>query len=79
MGGDQRVGREREESRRAWDIFNSDGHYLTRLWLTINPGIFVEGKMYRLHSDEETGFRTVRRYRVTWSDEDDRMGADLEI
>lgn len=68
-----------EESRRAWDIFNSDGHYLTRLWLTINPGIFVEGKMYRLHSDEETGFRTVRRYRVTWSDEDDRMGADLEI
>ncbi len=57
-----------EESRRAWDIFNPDGHYLTRLWLTINPGGFRDGKMYRLHSDEATGFRTVRRYSVTWSD-----------
>jgi hypothetical protein len=55
------------ESRRAWDVFNPDGHYLTRLWLTMSPGLFVEGKMYRLHADEETGFRTVRRYRISWS------------
>jgi len=58
----------REQPRRAWDIFNPDGHYLTRLWLTIRPGIFVDGKMYRLHTDEETGFRTVKRYNITWSD-----------
>jgi hypothetical protein len=57
-----------EGSRRAWDIFNPDGHYTCRLWLAIRPGIFVDGKMYRLHTDEETGFVTVKRYRVTWSD-----------
>ncbi len=57
-----------EGPRRAWDIFNPDGHYTCRLWLAIRPGIFVHGKMYRLHTDEETGFVTVKRYRVTWSD-----------
>jgi len=27
-----------------------------------------EGKMYRMHTDEDTGFRFLKRYRVIWSE-----------
>jgi hypothetical protein len=57
-----------ERSLRAWDIFTPEGHYTCRMWMDMSPGLFVRGKMYRLHSDEDTGFRTVKRYRVTWSE-----------
>ncbi len=52
----------------AYDIFNSEGHYICRTWIEFEPRLFVRGKMYRIHSDEETGFRSVKRYRVIWSD-----------
>ncbi len=51
----------------AYDIFNTEGHYICRTWLEFEPRLFVRGKMYRIHSDEETGFRSIKRYRVSWS------------
>jgi hypothetical protein len=54
--------------RRAYDMFNPEGRYTCRLWLDFRPGVFFRGKMYRLHSDEETGFVRAKRYSVTWSD-----------
>lgn len=56
-----------EPPRRAYDIFSPEGFYTGRLWLATRPGIFVRGKMYRTHSDEETGAVSVKRYSVTWS------------
>jgi len=53
-----------ETPRRAYDVFNPDGHYTFRIWLGFRPGVFVRGRMYRIHSDQETGFLTVKRYRV---------------
>jgi hypothetical protein len=60
--------RSTEPPRRAYDIFSPEGHYTCRLWLDFEPGVFVRGKMYRLQSDEETGFVRVKRYSVTWSE-----------
>lgn len=56
-----------ERPRRAYDIFNPEGHYACRVWLGLRPRIFVRGKMFSFHSDEETGFTTVKRYGVTWT------------
>lgn len=52
----------------AYDIFNPQGHYICRTWLEFEPRLFVRGKMYRIHSDEDTGFRSIKRYRVAWSE-----------
>jgi len=61
----------REENGRtltAYDGFDPEGRYLYRLWLDFRPGLFVRGKMYRIHRDEETGWASLRRYRVRWND-----------
>lgn len=53
----------------AYDIFDEDGVYTARVWLAISPGIFRNGKMVRRETDEETGYRVFKRYRVLWRDE----------
>lgn len=53
---------------RAYDIFNKNGFYEAKIWIDIRPGLFVKGKMYNMVTDEETGFRKLKRYRVIWND-----------
>jgi hypothetical protein len=52
----------------AYDVFNPDGYYEAKVWSDVKPEIFMNGKMYRFHTDEETGYRLVKRYRVVWSE-----------
>lgn len=52
----------------AYDIFNPDNRYVAKVWVDKMPEFFVKGKMYRMHTDEESGYRYIRRYRVVWSD-----------
>ena len=52
----------------AYDIFNPDGFYEAKVWVDVKPEVFVNDKMYRFHSDEETGYRYVKRYCVVWSE-----------
>jgi len=52
----------------AYDIFNPDGYYEAKVWVDVKPEIFMNGKMYCFHTDEETGYRFVKRYRVVWSE-----------
>jgi len=59
---------EKDKVFTACDIFSPDGYYEAKVWMDVIPGIFVSGKMYRFHTDEETGFRLVKRYRVVWSE-----------
>lgn len=61
---------EREEggrTKRAYDIFNHEGYYEARIWSHLTPTIIARGKMYHLDTDEETEFRTLKRYRVVWN------------
>jgi len=51
----------------AYDIFNLDGYYEAKVWVDSKPRLFAKGKMYRFHTDEETGYMMVKRYRVVWS------------
>ena len=52
----------------AYDIFNPEGYYEIRVWLDLKPELFTKGKMYQTHTDKETGYRYVKRYRINWSD-----------
>ena len=52
----------------AHDIFNEDGYYEARVWLDMRPGLFWKGKLYRMPRDEETGYRSLKRYRIIWSE-----------
>jgi len=50
----------------AFDIFDSDGHYFAKVWTEFTYFIFKKGKMYRMKIDQETGYQTLKRYKVVW-------------
>jgi hypothetical protein len=50
----------------AADIFDPEGRYDARVWLEFTPRLLKGGKMYRLAEDEETGYRSLKRYRMVW-------------
>jgi hypothetical protein len=54
----------------AYDIFNEDGFYEARVWVDIDPGLFANRKMYTRETDEETGYRFFKRYRIIWAEKD---------
>lgn len=39
-----------------------------RIWSDIRPGLFANGKMYHMKTDKESGYRTLKRYRIIWKD-----------
>ena len=51
----------------AFDIFNPDGYYYAKVWTDIVPQIFNKGKIYRIETDEDSGYRTLKRYNVIWN------------
>ena len=62
---------EKEEQGRvltAYDIFNEDGFYEARVWIDADPGLFAKGKMYARETEEETGYRFYKRYRIIWGE-----------
>jgi len=58
--------KEEDKTLTAFDIFNSEGHYFAKVWTATFPQIFKKGKMYRMDRDEETGYQTLKRYKVVW-------------
>ncbi len=58
---------EGDEILTACDIFDSDGFYYARIWTLVFPSLFKEGKMYRMHTDQGTGYRSIKRYKVIWN------------
>ena len=50
----------------AFDIFNPDGHYYARVWIEFTSLVFKKGKLYVVATDQETGYRTLKRYKVVW-------------
>lgn len=52
----------------AYDIFNADGYYEAKVWIDKSPSLLLKEKMYRMETDEETGYRFLKRYRVIWTD-----------
>jgi len=50
----------------AFDIFDPDGYYYAKVWIEFAPHIFKKGKMYRMDTDQDTGYQTLKRYKVVW-------------
>ena len=50
----------------AFDIFDPDGYYFAKVWTAIFPRIFKKGKMYMMEKDQDTGYLTMKRYKVVW-------------
>ena len=59
---------EKDRTFTAYDIFNADGYYEAKVWIDKGPSLLMKGKMYRMETDEETGYRFLKRYRVIWTD-----------
>lgn len=49
-----------------YDVFDSEGSYITKISLMGNPGIWKNHKLYTIEEDAE-GYQVVKRYKVTWS------------
>jgi hypothetical protein len=47
-----------------FDVFSPEGHYLHKAILPFSPEIIKNGYLYDLHTTEETGEVTIKRYRV---------------
>ena len=60
---------EADRTLTAYDIFDRDGRYVYKVWTEQRPGLFRNGKMYRMTADEETGDRILKRYGIVWADD----------
>lgn len=47
-----------------FDLFNREGYYLYKLKMSLYPRIIKDGYIYRTESDQETGYRRVKRYKI---------------
>ena len=52
----------------AYDVFNRDGYYDSKIWLDQSPDLFIKGKMYKMETEKETGHFYLKRYYVIWSE-----------
>jgi hypothetical protein len=50
----------------AFDIFDSKGYYFAKIWTALIPSIFKKGKIYRMDADPDTGYQSLKRYKVLW-------------
>jgi hypothetical protein len=53
---------------KAYDFFNADGFYEAKVWLDKDPTDILKDKMYLMETDEETGIRIVKRFKVVWNE-----------
>lgn len=48
-----------------YDVFDSEGKYIAKIPLRIQPLIWKENKLYTIEEDEE-GFQVVKKYKIIW-------------
>jgi len=60
-----RTNEKAKDGRLIYDIFDSEGHYVSRIPLKSSGITILKGKYYGLEEDED-GFQYVKRYRVIW-------------
>jgi hypothetical protein len=58
---------EGDEILTAHDIFDCNGIYYARIWTPVVPSLIKDGKMYRMDTDQDTGYRSIKRYKVIWN------------
>lgn len=53
-----------ESGQNELDVFSNDGHYLYKTFLSFNPEIIKNGRLYDIFTSEETGEVKIKRYKV---------------
>ena len=53
-------------SKYLYDVFDSEGRYISKMPLSIKPWILKNEKLYTLDEDEN-GFHVAKRYKVNWN------------
>jgi hypothetical protein len=48
-----------------YDVFDSDGKYISQIPLNYEPRVIKNGKIYTIEQDEE-GYQYVKRYSISW-------------
>jgi len=48
-----------------YDVFDSEGKYISKIPLKVRPQVWKENKLYTIEEDED-GFQIVKKYKVTW-------------
>ena len=64
-----RTNKKKEEKGKiltAFDIFDTDGYYFAKIWTEFVSFIIRNGKIYRMDTDVDTGYQTLKRYKVIW-------------
>jgi len=58
---------ERTENKKGYyyDVFDSEGKYISKIPLKFSPQVWKKNKLYTIEEDEE-GFQMVKRYKVSW-------------
>lgn len=54
-----------ERSGGYYDIFDSEGRYIAKVFLEVEPLVWKKNKMYTIYEDED-GYRFVKRFSVAW-------------
>ena len=57
---------EQEKSFYSYDVFDSEGRYITKIPIRSYPRVWKNGKFYTIERDNE-GFEFVKRYEVIWN------------
>jgi hypothetical protein len=57
---------EQEKSFYSYDVFDSEGKYITKIPIHSFPRVWKNGKFYTIEADKD-GFQYVKRYKVTWN------------
>lgn len=50
----------------AFDVFDSDGRYVAKVWSSVIPRIFKNGRMYQMEMDNQTGYQVLKRFKMMW-------------
>jgi len=51
----------------AYDVFDVNGFYDSRIWLDVTPEIIRNGKLYARQEDQESGYVYIKRHRMIWN------------
>jgi hypothetical protein len=49
-----------------YDVFDSEGRYIAKIPLKVQPQIWKKNRLYTIEEDED-GYQFVKRYKVTWN------------
>jgi len=61
VGTTERAG----DDRQYYDVFDSEGRFITRILLKFRPVVWKQEKMY-FYEEEEDGYPCIKRYNVVW-------------